>query len=121
MPWPTPAEMCHSTGTSSAASACVEWNSACDRDELVGVAVHQQHRRARADLRLVALDVRIAFEHQHARIADDRGGRHRAAQPDMQRHHGALGKADQRERGGRQLVARKLGVEECVKHRAPPC
>ena len=28
MPWPTPADRCHSTGTSSAASVSVAWNSA---------------------------------------------------------------------------------------------
>ena len=35
----------------------------------------------------------------------------------MQRHHGALAEADQRQRRGRQVAALELGVEEAVEHR----
>ena len=35
----------------------------------------------------------------------------------MQRHHGALAEADQRQRRRRQIAAREFGVEECVEHR----
>ncbi len=37
-----------------------------------------------------------------------------AAQARMQRHHGALAEADQRQRVGRQLPARQFGVEKFV-------
>ena len=40
-----------------------------------------------------------------------------AAQPHMQRHHGALAEADQRERRGRKVAARELGIEERFEHR----
>src|SRR5262249_57871033 len=40
-----------------------------------------------------------------------------AAQPDMQRHHGALAKADQRQRGRRQLVPGELGIEKAFEYR----
>ena len=53
---------------------------------------------------------------QHAGIADDRGGRDRATQPDVQRHHRALAEADERERRRRQLAAGEFGVEELLEH-----
>src|SRR5882757_3072963 len=34
----------------------------------------------------------------------------------MQRHHGALAETYQRQRGRRQVAARKLGVEEALEH-----
>ena len=83
------------------------------RDELVLVAMDQQHRRPR--LRISAANVvrvDVLRQHQHAGIADDRRRRHGAAQADMQRHHGALAEADQRQRRRRQLAAREFGVEE---------
>ena len=78
----------------------------------------QQHRRARADLRRVALDVRSRLRAPACPNSPTMAaGGDRAAQADMQRHHGALGKADQRQRGRRQLVARELGIEERFEHR----
>ena len=46
-----------------------------------------------------------------------RAARVGAAQPDMQRHHGALAEADQRQRRRRQVAASELGVEEALEHR----
>jgi hypothetical protein len=59
------------------------------RQHLVAVAMDQQHRRLRPDLRRQRLG-----RGQHAGEADDAGQRPGAAQPDMQRHHGALAEAD---------------------------
>src|SRR5499427_6267760 len=82
------------------------------RDEIVAVAVHEQYRRARLDLGRELFRIGIGWERQQSGIADDRERRRRAAQPHMQRHHGALAEADERERRGRQIAALELGVEE---------
>ena len=87
------------------------------RNEVVLVAMHQEHRRARFDLRSEGFDVVVRRQHQKARIADDRRRRHRAAQSHMQRHHRSLAEAHQRERRARQLVAEKLGVEKSLQAR----
>ena len=63
----------------------------------------------RFDTPFVGIDLR--WRHQHARIADDRKRRHAPAQSDMQRHHGALAEADQRERRGRQLTTGELRAD----------
>ena len=68
------------------------------RDQRILVAMHQQHRRAALDLALDRGGFGAFGQHEQPGIADDCGGWHRAAQPDMQRHHGALAEADQRER-----------------------
>src|SRR3546814_16013251 len=53
-----------------------------------------QHRRAALEFALEPVATR-----QRARIADNGGGRHRAAQAHLQRHHGAqIGRASCRER-----------------------
>ena len=54
----------------------------------------------------------LVRQHEDAGIADDGRGRYGAAQPDMQRHHGALREADQGQGLWRQLAARQLGVEK---------
>ena len=112
MPWPMPGEMCHSHRHFQRGEPLRGLEQGLDRDELVRVAMDQQHRRARADLAGELVRVDVLRHHQHAGIADDGRRRHGAAQADMQRHHGALRKADQRERRGRQIAARKFGIEE---------
>ena len=65
--------------------------------------------------------VGVGRHHQQSGIADDRERRRGAPQPHMQRHHGALAEADQRQRRGRKIAARELGVEKAVPAPAPPC
>ena len=89
---------------------CLE--QSCRRDQIVAVAVNKQHRRARFYLGGKGFGFAVGRQHQKAGVADDRRRRHRAAQTDMQRHHGALAETDQSERRSRQPMAAKLGVEK---------
>ena len=82
-----------------------------DRDQVVRLAVDEQHRRAR--LRLAE----VLRPRQQARVGDDAGGRRRAPQPHVQGHHAALAEAHQNEPVRRQAIARELGVEKAVERR----
>src|SRR5262245_36064824 len=81
-------------------------------DEIVAVAVDEQHRRTRLDLGRELLRIDVGRDRQQSGIADDCERHRRAAQPYMQRHHRALAEADERERRGREIAALELGVEE---------
>ena len=85
-------------------------------DEFVAVAVDQQHRRTRSDLSSDGFRVIVRRKHQQPGIADDRRRRDRSAQADMQRHHGSLAKANERQRRGRQAVTGKFRVDKTVQH-----
>ena len=87
------------------------------RDEVVLIAVDQQHRRARTDFGRELVRVGVGRHHQQAGISDDGERRGRPTQADMQRHHGALAEADERQRRGRQIAALEFGIEKLVKHR----
>jgi hypothetical protein len=80
--------------------------------DLVGVAMDEQDRRPRHGRarQLVSGD-------QRAGEADDAGDRLRAARRDEERHHRALGEADQRQRRGRQAARLERGVDEGVEDR----
>ena len=113
MPWPTPADRCHSTETPSAARPCVCLEQRLRRDQVVAVAVDQQHRRPRFDFGREGFRIDVLGRDQQAGIADDRGRRDAPAQADMQRHHRPLAEADQRQRrraaacGGSSSASRK--------------
>src|SRR5262249_40160937 len=85
-----------------------------DRDQVVLVAVDQQHRRLALNLTCYGIGLGAVRQHEDAGIADDGGGWHSAAQADMQRHHGALAEADQGQRLRRQLSLRQFVVEKLV-------
>ena len=65
---------------------------------VAGAWGYQQHRRAARNLGRECVGIDILRHHQHARIADDGRRLNRAAQAHMQRHHGALAEAHERER-----------------------
>ena len=65
-----------------------------------------------------ASGVDVLRHDQHAGIADDRGRRDRAAQADMQRHHGALAeKPTSASADGGSLRRCKLGIEKRIERR----
>ena len=66
----------------------------------------------RAHLRLDGRRFGAVGEHQQPGIADDRCRSDGAAQADMERHHGALAEADQRQRRWRQLKPPELRLDE---------
>ena len=83
-----------------------------DRHHIVGVAMRQKHRRARLN------GVGQQFQaHQHAGIAEDSGHRIGAPEAHMQRHHGALGKTDQRQLVLAQPRPRQLRIDEGIEDR----
>ena len=79
MPWPMPCDRCHSTGTPSAASPLDGLEQRLRRDQVVLVAVHQQHRRPRLDLGGERFRIGVGRDHQQPGIADDRERRGRRA------------------------------------------
>ncbi len=79
------------------------------RQHVVAVAVQQQYRRARLDLRAERFG-----RGQHAGEADDAGELFGATQSNMQRHHGALGEAQQDRLGLVKAVLRHRVVEEAL-------
>ncbi len=64
MPWPIPADKCHSAGTPMAASACDTLKQRLRRNEFVLVAVHQQYRGTRLDVRGKRLGIAVRRQHQ---------------------------------------------------------
>ena len=82
------------------------------RNHGVEVAMDQLHRRPRADQRLEQLG-----RGDGARIADDAGDRPLAGQAHMQRQHGALGEAEQRQVGLGQAGLLQQAVEEMIQDR----
>ena len=87
--------------------------------------MHEQHRR-RLALGVAGLCLRQIFgADEHAGVAEDRRRGEPAAQAHMQRHHGALAEAHQREAGIVEPVLFELRVEKSVQTRlrgddAPP-
>ena len=75
----------------------------------IGLAVGQQHRRARANL-----GVQQMATGQHAGMADDAGHRGFSPEAHVQRHHGALGKADEQQAVGAEAVGGQGFVDEGV-------
>src|SRR5438105_5308910 len=85
-------------------------------NEVILVAVNEQHRRARFDLGGKFFHFGLGRPNKQAGIADDCKWRGCAAQSRMQSHHGALAEADQRERRGRQVAALEFGLEKPFQH-----
>jgi hypothetical protein len=86
-------------------------------DELVAIAMHQQHRRPRHHLVFHGIEAAAHRQHQQAGIADKCRDGLRPPQPDVQRHHGALAEADERQRVSTEAAALELGIEERVEPR----
>ncbi len=84
-----------------------------ERNDVVVAAVDEQDRRSLRP-RAVRFGEMLAPD-QFAGIAEQRGGRPTAPQPDMQREHGSLAEADQRQLRIVKLELVQLGVEERVK------
>src|SRR5262249_12231579 len=87
------------------------------RNEIVLIAMDEQHRRPRLDLGRELLRIGVGRHDQHSRITDHCERRWRAPEAMMQRHHGALAEADQRQRRRLQIAALELGVEKTLQHR----
>ena len=96
--------------------SCARWNSACTGISSSSSPCTSSTGGADLDLARDRGGLGIVRQHEHARIADDGGGRRPRGAAHMQRHHGALAEADQRQRRRRQLAARELGVEETLEH-----
>ncbi len=89
-----------------------------DGQNVVLVAMHQQDRRRAARGRAGRGFAEVLRADQHAGIAQDRGRRPLAAKSDMQRHHGALAEADERQLALVEAGAGELAVEERIERRA---
>ena len=115
---PTPNEMCHWVGMPAPASPSVAANKAS-----IGMSGSRSPWTSRTGggapraSRAVA-SPSLSGPDQHPRIPDDAGRRPPTPQADMQRHHGSLAEADQRQLRLVEAEARELGVEERV-DRAP--
>ena len=80
-----------------------------DRYNRISRSVDQQHRRLR--------EFRVrkpCCSGEHPRIAHHRGNSSWSAQPDMERHHRALAKADQRQVRLSQFIFGQLAIDEGV-------
>jgi hypothetical protein len=89
-------------------------NRAVDRNDVIAVPVAEENGRPRPGCSREALRARPVLKNEQAGQADDRGQRLRPAQTDMERHHGALAEADQRQPPRLEIVGTELRIDQRV-------